>query len=47
MPNTVPDTASIYLEGLLLNGGDDYIRGTDNITFLVPLVDDFTITCKY
>lgn len=47
IPSTVPSNASIYLEGLLLSNGDDYIIDNGNITFLIPLIDDFTITCKY
>lgn len=47
IPNTVPSNASIYLEGLLLTSGSDYLMADGSITFLIPLIDDFTISCKY
>jgi len=45
--DTVPLTASIYLEGLYLTINKDYTITDSDITFLIPLIDGFTITCKY
>lgn len=47
VPSTVNDKTSIYLEGLLLDYNDDYTLTNNKIKFNIPLIDDFTVTCKY
>ncbi|URZ18520.1 hypothetical protein [Clostridium felsineum] len=47
IPSNVTDKTPIYLEGVLLNCGEDYTIKNNQINFILPLIDDFEVTCKY
>lgn len=47
IPKEVTEDTSIFLEGLLLDYGDDYIIENETITFNIPLIDGFEVQCKY
>jgi hypothetical protein len=47
LPDNITSNFAIYLEGVLLDSGDDYIIDNGKIKFLIPLIDGFTVTCRY
>lgn len=47
VPDIITRNTSIFLEGLLLKYGEDYEINNGKMTFLIPLIDDFKVTCKY
>jgi hypothetical protein len=47
IPDNITGNYAIYMEGILLDEGDDYIIESGKIKFLIPLIDDFTVTCRY
>jgi hypothetical protein len=47
IPAEISSNYVIYLEGVLLDEGDDYIMENGKIKFLIPLIDGFTVTCRY
>lgn len=44
--NIVGKKFGVYMEGLLLEKGEDYVIEDGNIIFKIPLIDDFTITYR-
>lgn len=47
IPEEVDKNSSIFLEGLLLDYGDDYTIQDGFIIFNIPLIDEFEVQCKY
>lgn len=47
IPSNITDDSSVYLEGLLLDYGDDYVIENGYMIFNIPLIDGFEVQCKY
>jgi hypothetical protein len=47
IPADITPTSEVYLDGLLLNYGEDYTITTGKMIFSIPLIDGLTVTIKY
>lgn len=47
IPADVSEESSVFLEGLLLDYGDDYTIEDGFMTFNIQLIDGFEVQCKY
>ena len=47
LPESVTSNSVVYIDGLMLEHGNDYVITDGKIVFLIPLIDGFSITVKY
>lgn len=47
LPDYITNRATVYMEGLLLERGDDYDIEKGHIIFYIPLIDEFEVLIKH